>query len=163
MRKLWMTALATAAMALPAGAQDKPWDALSLEAAAAAGFEAGKATGLSPQTDSEDFTCALNWDVWFTTFVSGQMVANIEQNLPSELSRGGSTTARDEWTQIIAINQDTTDMLARISLLDRSDRRQNIEKFVAAGLSGDKGRLYSHAYNLGTCSNSNAILKQRAN
>lgn len=139
-----------AATAATAQTEAQPWEGL-LETIAAAGFEQGTNSGVSPVTESEEFRCAVQWDVWNIAYAANALKPEMERTLPSALSRGSTTTTRDEWRQAIAHNMDTTPMLAMIEIIKPTRSRTQSQDQLLAGLRGDKIALFRTASSLGTC------------
>jgi hypothetical protein len=117
----------------------------------AKGYADGKASGLSPQTDGEDFDCAVYWDVWHTAFISKIMPKEIEDALPVQLSDPASDSAKMAWRNKVAEAQETTSMLAMISIIEKTPIRNGFQAKMEAGLQGDADKLFSVTQSLGIC------------
>lgn len=150
MKKIYLSLLTITFCGATAMAQTQPWEG-PIETIAANGFKAGASSGLSPQTDGENFDCAVSWDVWHSAFAGNLIPATIEQNLPSDLSRGVTTTTRNEWRQVVAKAQSTTPILALIKIIEPTKQRNKTQNQVIEGLRGDTAQLFRITNTLGIC------------
>jgi hypothetical protein len=116
-----------------------------------AAYAYGSQSGVSPQSDAEDFACAVQWDVWSTAFISKAVPREIEDALPYEVGAYQSNLAKTEWRNKVARSRETTPMLVMIDLIKKTPARQARQDRVSKGLQGDKNALFRAVMNLATC------------
>jgi hypothetical protein len=141
-----------AIFAASAGANSDPWE-VPLNDVPKAGFDYGVDVGLSPQTNREDFHCAVVWDVWNIAYAGNLLDPEIELQLPAAMSRSRTTATKEAWQKAVAKNMGTTPMLAMIEIIKQTDRRMGVQNNLLTGLRGDKKALFTLASDLATCRN----------
>ena len=135
-----------------AAEQAQPWDG-PIETLATAGYENGVNSGLSPMTESEEFRCAVAWDVWHSAYAGKYMPPAIEDALPYPLKDVTTASTREAWQKAVAKNKGTSPMLALIAIIEKTSTRERYQDQVVSGLRGDKAKLFRITSFLGTCAN----------
>lgn len=132
--------------------QPQPWDA-DIENIPGAGYNYGIESGITPQTETEAFDCAVAWDVWHTAYAGKFMPVMIEDALPYPLKDITTASTRSAWQAVVAKNKDISPMLALIAIIDKTPQRAKAQNQLIAGLKGDKTALFRTAMTLGNCAN----------
>jgi hypothetical protein len=135
-----------------ANAQTQPWDA-DIENISGAGYKYGVESGITPQTETEAFDCAVAWDVWHTAYAGKFMPVTIEDALPYPLKDITTASTRSAWQAVVARNNGTSPMLALIAIIEKNPKRVKAQNQLMAGLKGDKTALFRTAMMLGNCAN----------
>lgn len=132
--------------------QPQPWDT-DIENIPGAGYKYGVESGITPQTETEAFNCAVTWDVWHTAYAGKFMPVTIEDALPYPLKDITTASTRSAWQAVVAKNNGTSPMLALIAIIDKTPQRMRAQNQLIAGLKGDKTALFRTAMTLGNCAN----------